>query len=200
MDKKPLILVSICAVVLLVLGSLSNVVGYQSVKSTTVNDSPLFQTRTQRATNQQQNSITSQYLGKGINALSFPLRDTTTEMIQKFIDRIRTMDDVTFNRFIDFAVNQINHINNLKGVNVNDFIKGLRQIRKNTQNIVVDKDLDDNKITYSNYQPTICWLPGCILLFILEEIGIMIIIIVIGILVPTMFPTCDPYACHPLNQ
>ena len=33
MDKKPLIGVSICAVVLLVMGSLSNVVGYQSVQS-----------------------------------------------------------------------------------------------------------------------------------------------------------------------
>jgi len=33
MNKKPLIGVSICAVVLLVMGSLSNVVGYQSVKS-----------------------------------------------------------------------------------------------------------------------------------------------------------------------
>jgi hypothetical protein len=33
MDKKPLIGVSICAVVLLILGSLSNVVGYQSVQS-----------------------------------------------------------------------------------------------------------------------------------------------------------------------
>jgi hypothetical protein len=33
MDKKPLILVSICAMVLLVLGSLSNVVGYQSVQT-----------------------------------------------------------------------------------------------------------------------------------------------------------------------
>jgi hypothetical protein len=33
MDKRPLIGVSLCAVVLLVLGSLSNVVGYQSVKS-----------------------------------------------------------------------------------------------------------------------------------------------------------------------
>jgi hypothetical protein len=33
MDKKPLIVVSICVVVLLVLGSLSNVVGYQTVKS-----------------------------------------------------------------------------------------------------------------------------------------------------------------------
>jgi hypothetical protein len=33
MDKKPLIVVSLCAVVLLVLGSLCNVVGYQTVQS-----------------------------------------------------------------------------------------------------------------------------------------------------------------------
>ena len=178
MNKYPLIGVCICAVVLLVLGSLTNVVGYQSVKST-VNDSPLFKIRTQRETSQQQNTLTSQYLGKGINALSFPLRDTTTEMIQKFIDKIRTMDNVTFNRFIDYAVNQINHKNNLKNVDVNDFIKGLRQIRKNTQNIVVDKDLDDNIITYSNYQPTICWLPGCFIMYFL--IGVIIIITVIYI-------------------
>jgi hypothetical protein len=36
-DKKPLIVVSICAVVLLVLGSLSNVVGYQTVQTTQQN-------------------------------------------------------------------------------------------------------------------------------------------------------------------
>jgi len=37
MDKKPLIVVSICAVVLLVLGSLSNVVGYQAVQTSQQN-------------------------------------------------------------------------------------------------------------------------------------------------------------------
>jgi len=37
MDKKPLIVVSICAVVLLMLGSLSNVVGYQSVQTSQQN-------------------------------------------------------------------------------------------------------------------------------------------------------------------
>jgi hypothetical protein len=37
MDKKPLILVSLCAVVLLVMGSLSNVVGYQSVQTSQQN-------------------------------------------------------------------------------------------------------------------------------------------------------------------
>ena len=37
MNKKPLIVVSLCAVVLLVLGSLSNVVGYQSVQTSQQN-------------------------------------------------------------------------------------------------------------------------------------------------------------------
>lgn len=37
MDKKPLIVVSLCAVVLLVLGSLSTVVGYQTVQSSQQN-------------------------------------------------------------------------------------------------------------------------------------------------------------------
>jgi len=65
MDKKPLIGVCILAVVLLVLGSLSNVVGYQSIKSTTAFDSPLFKIKMQRAIHQQQTLITFQYLGKG---------------------------------------------------------------------------------------------------------------------------------------
>ena len=37
MDKKPLIVVSICAVILLVLGSLNNVVGYQTVQTSQQN-------------------------------------------------------------------------------------------------------------------------------------------------------------------
>jgi hypothetical protein len=102
-------------------------------------------------------------------------------MIQKFIDRIRTMDDDTFNRFIDYVVNQINHKNNLKSVDVDEFIKELRQIRKNTQNIVVDKDLDDYKITYSNdNNPIKCELPAFIIGYFL--IGIIITIMMVFLL------------------
>ncbi|MBN1860661.1 MAG: right-handed parallel beta-helix repeat-containing protein [Candidatus Thermoplasmatota archaeon] len=42
MDKKPLIVVSLCAVVLLVLGSLSNVVGYQTFQSSVSRDNWLY--------------------------------------------------------------------------------------------------------------------------------------------------------------
>jgi len=162
MDEKPLIGVSILAVVLLVLGSLSNVVGYQSVKSS-VNDSPLFRTRTQKAINKEGNVLTSDYLGKGYHSLSFPLRDTNADLIQRFVDNIRTMDDSAFKRFISNAVNQIKYKDSLKDINIKEFINGLDELRESTQNIMVYTDANDDRITwFNNFAPTICWLPGCL--------------------------------------
>jgi len=125
MDKKPLIGVSILAVVLLVMGSLSNVVGYQSVKSA-LNDSPLFQTRTQRATNQQQNSITSRYLRREEgNLLQFPIRDNQTEQLKKVIDIISKMGEKTFARFTELCIQRIRQDKSLKETNPNDIEKAL---------------------------------------------------------------------------
>jgi hypothetical protein len=69
MDKKLLIGLggSICAVVLLVLSSLSNVVGYQSDGSPALFESPLFSMQRQRRMNHQWTMLSSQYLGKGMN-------------------------------------------------------------------------------------------------------------------------------------
>lgn len=178
MNKKSLIEGSIIVVVLIILGSLSNVVGYQSVKSTVVNDSPLFRTRTQRAINKESNVLTSDYLGKGINAMSFPLRDNNSEVIQKFLDRIRKMDDDTFNRFVDYAIIQINHKDNLKN-DVKNLINELRQVRKSPANDINYKEpnVDARTILY-DYVATVCWFPGCyifdIFFFILISIGFYI--------------------------
>ena len=68
MDKKPLIVISLCAVVLLVVASLGNVVGYQSINSTSLYDSPLFRVKIQRFLHNQPNKITSHYLGEGKNS------------------------------------------------------------------------------------------------------------------------------------
>jgi hypothetical protein len=74
-DKKPLIVVSICAVVLLVLGSLSNVVGYNTVQSSnqqtikeTVNQRELlFQTICDIANNKEiQRIILKSQMSRGI--------------------------------------------------------------------------------------------------------------------------------------
>jgi hypothetical protein len=75
MNKKPLIGVSICAVVLLVLGSLSNVVGYQSVQTSQQNivkdrinqRELLFQTIVDIANNKEiQRIILKSQMSKGI--------------------------------------------------------------------------------------------------------------------------------------
>jgi len=91
MDKKPLILVSICAVVLLVLGSLSNVVGYQTVKSSnqqtikeTVNQRELLlQTIVDIANNKEIQRIILKYqMNRGIFPTSeFP--DVTKNQIRQ---------------------------------------------------------------------------------------------------------------------
>ena len=74
MNTKPLIVVSIGAVVLIVLGSLSNVAGYQSTKSTSMIDFSLFKIGTQREIN----------------------HDRSNVRLQNVIDIIRKMDDTTF--------------------------------------------------------------------------------------------------------
>jgi hypothetical protein len=179
MDKKPLIGVSICAMILLVLGSLTNVVGYQSVKST-VNDSPLFQTRTQRATNQQQNSITSQYLGMGKGILfQFPMRDNRTESLIKAIEYIGKMDDETYERFTERCIQRIQQDKSLKDANSTNIMKALILIKTKPTLIIYSLMNRNNQKITSGIVISICdhWFPGCILIDILTFMWITFILI-----------------------
>jgi len=167
---------SIGVVAILILVSFTNVVGVQSTTSDSISNSPLFNIRTQKAINQGSKTVlTSNYLGKGLNALPFPLRDNN-EGIQKVIERIRTMDDSTFKRFVSNAVNQIKHKDNLKDIDIIEFINGLHQLRESKQNIFIYKDVNDDKRTWfrPNFYPTSCWIPGCIILSIIILIWIFI--------------------------
>jgi len=187
MDKKPLIGVSVCAVVLLVLGSLTNVVGYQSVKST-VNDSPLFNVRTQRATNQQQYNIISKYLGKGMYALTFPLRDDKTEQLKKAIDFIGKMDDTTFTRFTELSIQKIRQDKSLKDTNPNDIEKTLKLMKTKSVTIINSFINRNNQNLTSSSLYTIChWFPGCIPLNIIMYLiaVIDILMVLYGITHPT---------------
>jgi hypothetical protein len=165
MDKLPLIGVSLCAVILLALGSLSNVIGYQSVKSTAMNDSPLFQTRTQRATNQEHFIITSQYLGKEKDWIPFPLRDNKTSMIRKFKNQIGNMDDNTFRKFVKYAIRLLTQQGTVKYRDAKDIENGFHQLRENSEVYHGSTNLNIGNYTWMS-TPTICWFPGCFLLFI----------------------------------
>jgi hypothetical protein len=182
MRKYPLIGVSIIAMILLVLGSLTNVIGYQSVQLSGVNGSPLFSVRTSRASNEKNNnSFTSKYLGKGQNSIPFPVRDNRTELIQKILVRIKAMDDDTFNRFVSNIVKQLDHMGPLKDVGSKEVIKILGQVRESIFRSVVFNDANNLNGTdfYTGY-PTINLSPGCgviwILLFwIIWQIGIYLL-------------------------
>jgi hypothetical protein len=183
--------ISICAVVLLVLGSLSNVVGYQSVQSTTLSDSPLFRTRTQRATNQQQNIVTSQYLGKGKDTIPFPLLDNKTSMIQKCINQIRNMDDNTFSKFVKYAISLLTQQGTVKYSDTKDIENGFHQLREN-----LEVNDDSTNLNFGNYTwrvtPSICWFPGCFLFAIF-----LIFLLTVGFhCFPTEKICITPFLCH----
>jgi len=194
MNKYPLIGVSICAVVLLVLGSLSNVVGYQSVKSTALSESPLFSVRTQRATNQQRNILTSRYLGMGKgNLLQFPTRDDKTEILNKVIESIGKMDDETFERFTQLCIQKIRQDNSFSDLNPYEIKHILYALR--TQ---------PNRINFNTTSPTIwedkhsiCnWNPGCAIVNIFGIIYLIIwvifasIILLLNYIFPSIAPGC----------
>ncbi len=164
MDKQPLISGSIYAVVLLFLGPLSNAVGHQFLKST-VNDSPLFATQTQRATNQKQSIITAQYLGQGRDSMSFPCLDNKTSMILKLLHQIRNMDDNTFRKFVKNAIRLFTQQGTVRYTDTKDIENGFRQLREHPKAY-----RSFTYFTIGNYTwrltPTICWFPGCFLLFI----------------------------------
>jgi len=81
MDKKPLIGVSICAVVLLILGSLSNVVGYQTVQSSN------------------QNTIT-----KEVNQKELLFQTILDIANNKEIQRIILKSQISSERFLDIGI------------------------------------------------------------------------------------------------
>jgi hypothetical protein len=198
MDKKPLIGLSICAVVLLVMASLTNVVGYQSVKSTTVHDSPLFQTRTQRATNQQQNILTSQYLGMGKgNLLQFPFGDNNNAFLKRAIEIISNMNDKEFSQFIAFCIQRAKQDKTLRDTNPDEISQAFHQLRIKPETI-------KNTFIYGNmtaqtslpeptcFGSTLCaWFPGCILKRILLDIFSLIELLLYVLTVQPPFPDCD---------
>jgi hypothetical protein len=174
MNRYPLIGISILVVVLLALGSLSNVVGYQSVKSTSVSNSPLFRVRTQRATNQQQNSFTFQYLGKGIdNRLQFPSQDNKTEILRKFVRIISSMDQRTFEQSIKLCFDKIRKDNTCDEQTLDKIIPIVYGL-KSKPNTIMNYVFKGNKDDQTSYVTVCQWHFGCII----ESIALLIWIIV----------------------
>jgi len=208
MNRKWLLIgISNFAVALIILVSLSNIIGYHSVQSTMI-DSPLFQTRTQRATNQLHNRITSQYLGiSNGNLLQFPFRDNRTEQLKKAIDIISKMDDKTFAQFTELCIQKARQDNTLKGISDYQIVQTLLLLKTNPKAILNSyTNRGDQPITSSEWFSlcqstpfdcivfTLIFIPLLVIMFIITFIEVIIELIKAE---PTAF-TCIS-ACMCLN-
>jgi len=155
MKNKILICGSAIAVVVLVLASLSPVVGYNKAESS-VKDSPLFSVRINRAIDRESKDLTYNYVGKG-TTMPFPIRDSNAAMLQKLVDSISSMDDTEFNKFVDFVIKRINRDDKFKDVDTKVIRTTFYQLRDNPKllrNYVSDEEEDDD-LTFGN------WVPFC---------------------------------------
>ena len=99
MNRKILI-GSLIAVTVLVGVSFTNVIGFQSVK-TSYSDSPLFNVRISRAIEEESKGLVCRYVGEGKNInLLIPNRNDEIISIKKLIEKINRMDDKTINELI----------------------------------------------------------------------------------------------------
>ncbi len=185
MKRKWLLIgISTVSVVLLLLPSLSNVMGYQSVKSS-VNDSPLFQTRTQRATNQQQNNLISQYLGKGKRTIVIPIQDNRTEFVHKIFGEINKMDEITFTEFLNKIINRLSYEKKFMNIDINEIIKGFRYLKNNPEEIKQYVNNANETYTLENQIVSVCpWKPGC---FIQDIVSIIKLIFFWLIIFPMIY-------------
>jgi hypothetical protein len=167
MNKKTLI-GSIIAVTILIGVSFTSVVGYRCVDYD-VYASPLFTIRSSRAIDEECGEFTCDYVGRGdvINLL-IPGRDNNQILLQSVINKIRKMDDVTLNRFLNLIIKSIQTKNDYKDERVSKIVLVNKQMRKQ----VFDghnENLVGNTIDG--------WYPFCFLKWIIDLISVVFNII-----------------------
>ena len=182
--------ISVVAVVILAFGSLVNVVGYQSI-TTTIDNSPLFATRTQRATNQQQNVLTSRYLGIGKgNLLQFPTKDTKTEQFKKVVDFISNMDDTAFTQFTEVCIQKARQDDSLQFIKSSQIAQALHLLKTKPEAIMNSNSERDNHNMTSGYLS--CDMPfACLWLLLMLPIATLIMFIF-----HVLFPTTHVDSCR----
>ena len=200
MERNILLGGSITAVVIIVLASFTNVVGYHLIESHQLNESPLFSIRTQNAIQKNEgNKIISEYLGKGKNSsIMISKRGDTLEKVQEVINRIKLMDDDTFKTFVNTVVHELSQQRKNYDLEPEKIIDELYQLRS-TSKTFEGKEINSDDDRTWRATPTLCWFPGCILLNIAAFILLLIfLVIVFGFIWPTALYTCGDDCYLPL--
>jgi hypothetical protein len=161
MNKNILAIGSIIACIILLVASLSPVVGYNSARSS-VRDSPLFSVRTKRAIDQDRDELTSEYVGKG-NWIPIPTRNSNMVLIQKTINRFCQMDDSGFSRLTKLIINHAYQDVRIDKDNIEEVITTLELLRTNPE--IITYFIDDSKSDSTSFPRCPSsggnWVPKC---------------------------------------
>jgi len=204
MDKYPLIGVSIIAVVLLVLGSLSNVVGYQSVQSSNqqtikeeVNQRELlFQTILDIANNKEiQGIILKSHISRGI----FPNPDVKFSLTKKQLGQMYFIG-LLLSKFINTArmqsiVGKYQYSNQVMQNEISDVIEKNPTLKGEITKLQNSECDCENENTTVLYFPVLCTILLCIFglgLFLFYTFYLGAIITIIADFLITIFQCIYP--------
>ena len=126
MNKKILI-GSIIAICILIGVSFTSVVGYNNINSD-VKASPLFNIRSSRAIDEDNQELSCEYVGKGEESVfSIPKLKNENEIIEQVVDVICKMDGKTFSNLVARIMNQ----EQMSDKETSDVLQALYHIRGN---------------------------------------------------------------------
>jgi hypothetical protein len=199
MMKK--ILMCGCVASVIVLASFSSVIGFQKTEFKTIQVSPLFNIRTDRAIKtEKQEEVTNSYVGKGREStLTFNMIQKNEIMTHNVIEKIAKMSDEEFNRLIVLVKDKLskNKIKDFDNIVVMLYsFRGANEFNLDIQE-KNDEILAETPQSTDTYCPEYTYITGCggithrgsTCLFICDLIyGFLSIIILIQFLFTIQFP------------
>ncbi|GAI06021.1 unnamed protein product, partial [marine sediment metagenome] len=145
--------------VIIVLVSFTTVVGFQSVKSTSAINSPLFSVRSKRTIDEDSKDLACDYIGKGKPTPIMTTKgDSRTALLQKVANVIKRMDDKTFNCFLDLVTNRLQQKPNVNDETISEIVTLLEQLRNEQvkpENYMMFQKIGSGN-GYSTYCVTYC--------------------------------------------
>jgi hypothetical protein len=174
MKKKRILLGSILAVAILIFLSFTNVVGYRTDNSNSVDISPLFDTRTNRAIEQDKSLYSNDYIGKGEEIkIYFPKKDNEKELLCKYIELINQMDKKAFNNLKTVVVSQVNKDEELREIGIHNVLLAINLMRIYPDEVKkqILNEGENAPREYTRYYSFCEWFPGC---FLLQTISVII--------------------------
>lgn len=164
MDKKILLVSSLSVAVIVILASFTTVVGFQTIRSSSLRASPLFSIRTKRAVDEEQEISDSDYLGKGKSIPIVPTKeDSETSSLLVFINAITRMDDKTFNCFLNLIFSHLKDKPNIDDETINEIAPLFEQLRSGPIEPITYEILQKSgsDIGYNTYCITACTGTSC---------------------------------------